>query len=236
MLGASGGIGSQVAKLLHQQQRPLYLAARQSDRLTSLANELDVPWGTVDATDIEQVDNCFEQATSEIGTLGGVVNCVGSILLKPAHLTSGDDWHETLSLNLTSAFATTRGAANHMTEGGSVVLISSAAACIGLANHEAIAAAKAGVIGLARSAAASYSSRNLRFNTVSPGLVKTGLTKKIWSSERAANTSKAMHPLGRLGEPEDIASLIVWLLDPQNDWISGENITLDGGLSGMKLH
>lgn len=120
--------------------------------------------------------------------------------------------------------------------GGSVVLMSSAAARIGLASHEAIAAAKAGVIGLAKSAAASYATQGIRFNVVAPGLVKTNLTRKIWESQRAAATSQAMHALGRLGEPDDIAALIAWLLDPDNTWVTGEVFSIDGGLSTVRLN
>ena len=107
--------------------------------------------------------------------------------------------------------------------------MSSAAARIGLANHEAIAAAKAGVIGLTKSAAASYAGREIRFNAVAPGLVKTQLTGNIWRRERSAAASRAMHALGRLGEPSEVAALVTWLLDPQNSWITGEVISVSGG-------
>ena len=150
-------------------------------------------------------------------------------------MTRESDWHETIATNLSSAFATVRAAAKTMRKGGgSVVLMSSAAGRIGLASHEAIAAAKAGIIGLAQSAAASYATRNLRFNVVAPGLVTTNLTKKIWESERAAATSRAMHSLGRLGEPHEVASLITWLLDPTNSWMTGEVISMDGGLANVR--
>jgi NAD(P)-dependent dehydrogenase (short-subunit alcohol dehydrogenase family) len=119
--------------------------------------------------------------------------------------------------------------------GGSIVLMTTAAARLGLANHEAIAAAKAGVIGLMQSAAASYASRGIRVNAVAPGLVKTGLTERIWSKETSAEYSRNMHALGRLGEPKDVASLIVWLLDPENDWITGQVFGVDGGLGTLHV-
>ena len=92
------------------------------------------------------------------------------------------------------------------------------------------AAAKAGVIGLARSAAATYGSSNIRFNVVSPGLVRTELTKRIWQNEVNAQASAQMHALGRLGEPEQVSSLVLWLLDGNNNWITGQVIGIDGGL------
>ena len=137
-------------------------------------------------------------------------------------------------MNLGSAFATVRAAAETMPEGGSVVLLSSAAARVGLPGHEAIAAAKAGIEGLTRSAAATYGSRGLRFNAVAPGLVRTNLTRRIWENSMASAASVAMHALGRLGEPEDVASLIAWLLDRANNWVTGQIFGVDGGLSSVR--
>ena len=114
--------------------------------------------------------------------------------------------------------------------GGSIILFASAAAEIGVANHEAIAAAKAGVIGLARSAAATYAPSNIRVNVVSPGLVRTELTRRIWDVPASAAASTQLHALGRLGEPEQVASLAAWLLEPENDWVTGQVIGVDGGL------
>ncbi len=119
-------------------------------------------------------------------------------------------------------------------EGGSIVLVSSAAAQIGLANHEAIAAAKGGIAGLTLSAAASYAPSGVRVNAVAPGLVQTKLTERLTSSERAEEASRAMHALGRLGEPEDVASAIAFLLDPANSWITGQVIGVDGGLGSVR--
>ena len=196
-----------------------------------------MPHCEVEATNIEQVENCFAMAQSEFGRVDGAVNCVGSVFLKPSHRTTASEWDETIATNLTSAFATVRAAANVMkSKGGSIVLRSSAAARIGLPSHEAIAAAKAGVVGLTRSAAASYAARGLRFNVVAPGLVKTKLTKRIWENERAAVMSQSMHALGRLGEPDEVASLIVWLLDPANSWVTGEVFSIDGGLGNVRLN
>ena len=143
---------------------------------------------------------------------------------------------ETIATNLTSAFATVRGGAKVLRkDGGTIVLITTAAARIGLPNHEAIAAAKAGVIGLMQSAAASYASRGIRVNAVAPGLVRTGLTERIWANEKSAEFSRSMHALGRLGEPKDVASLLVWLLDPENDWVTGQVFGIDGGLGTLHV-
>jgi NAD(P)-dependent dehydrogenase (short-subunit alcohol dehydrogenase family) len=236
VLGASGGIGSEVARTLASAGHKVMLASRGSDRLLKLCEEVQCPRYELDAKSTEEVEACFTAAAEKFGRLDGAVNCVGSVMLKPAHLTSDADWEETIATNLTSSFATVRASAKTMkSAGGSVVLISSAAAQLGLANHEAIAAAKAGVIGLAKAAAASYAARGLRINVVAPGLVKTKLTQKIWENERSAATSCSMHPLNRLGEPRDVADLITWLLDPAHTWVTGSVFSVDGGLANLKL-
>ena len=235
VFGATGGIGTAVSHKLRQQGGQLLLVARDRGQLESLGRELESPHQLINGPDLEQFEACLKAATDEFGSVTGVVNCLGSLLLKPAHRTSWEEWEATMMANLGSAFATVRAAAGAMRRaGGSVVLVSSAAALTGLPNHEAIAAAKAGVIGLTRSAAATYAGTGLRFNAVAPGLVRTKMTQQLWSNETSLAGSVAMHPLGRLGEPDDIASAICWLLDPANSWISGQVITVDGGLANLR--
>ena len=213
----------------------MFIAGREPARLAEVAAETGCAFGVVDATDPDAVDAVADRAVEALGGLTGLVNCVGSILLKPAHLTSAADWQATIAANLTTAFACVRSAGRVLRgEGGSVVLVSSAAARIGLPNHEAIAAAKAGVIGLVLAAAATYARQRIRFNAVAPGLVRTPLSRSIVSSEPAEKASIAMHPLGRLGEPEDVAGAICFLLDPAQGWITGQVLGVDGGLADLK--
>ena len=170
ILGGGGGIGSAVARLIVSRGGRVYLAGRDTGRLEAIAAELGMPWGTVEATDPDSIDAVADAAAAELGGLTGITNCVGSILLKPAHLTTTADWAATLATNLNSAFGCVRAAGRLLkADGGSVVLVSSAAARIGLPNHEAIAAAKAGIIGLVLSAAATYARQKIRFNAVALG-------------------------------------------------------------------
>ncbi|PZP85177.1 MAG: 2-deoxy-D-gluconate 3-dehydrogenase [Azospirillum brasilense] len=233
ILAATSGIGTAVAQLAHAQGHMLFLTGRRDDALATLASDVGTAHASVDLTDFDAVDAVFAQATEQMGRIDGVVNCSGSLLLKAAHLTNREQYDATIAASLTTAFATVRGAGKHMAGhgGGSVVLVSSAAAQQGLANHEAIAAAKAGIIGLTLSAAATYASSNLRVNAVAPGLTQTPLTASLTGNPTSRKFSEAMHALGRLGEAEDVARAILFLLDPANAWITGQVLAVDGGLS-----
>lgn len=236
IVGASGGIGSHLSRRLSARGAHVILAGRNKGQLADLAGELSCSYFITDATDFEQMRECFSSAQAIFGRLDGAANCVGSLLLRPAHRTTEKDWHHTLQSNLTSAFLTVKFAAEHMTQsGGSVVLVSSCAARIGLANHEAIAAAKAGVEGLVRSAAATYAKDNIRFNCAAPGLVQTPLTRSLTANENQLRVSQDMHPLGKLGTPADISSIMDWLLSIESAWVTGQCFAVDGGMSTLRV-
>lgn len=232
VLGASGTIGGAVARKLVQSGRRVLLIGRNAAKLAPLGAELDCPTAVVDFQSSQPLEMALAEHSESLGGLCGLVNGIGSLLLKPAHATSDEEFRLTIETNLFTSFALVKAGGRLLREhGGSIVLFSSAAADIGIQNHEAIAAAKAGIVGLARSAAATYAPNNVRVNVVSPGLVRTELTRRIWDNSAAAGASRELHALGRFGEPEQIASLVAWLLDPANDWITGQVIGLDGGLS-----
>lgn len=219
VIAASSGIGNATVNLLKEAGHSVFTTARNRNEI--------IPDAVLDATDFDAIEEVFKNA----GEIDGVVNCSGSLLLKPAHLTNKEEYQKVIEASLTTAFGTVRAAGKTMNKGGSVVLISSAAAMTGLANHEAIAASKAGIIGLTLSAAATYAPMNLRFNAIAPGLVETSLTSAITSNQNTRKFSESMHALGRLGKPDDIARAIVFFLDPANDWITGQVLGVDGGLS-----
>lgn len=234
IFGATGGIGAALARRLASSGTPLFLTARREDPLAALAAELGAAYATSDATDWTEIDRVADLARERFGRIGGMTNCVGSLLLKPAHLTKFEEFQQTIAQNLTSAFGVVRAAARVMPEGGAVVLCSTAASRIGLSNHEAIAAAKGGVNGLVLSAAATYASRGLRVNAVAPGLVETPLTARITGSAPAVQASQSMHALGRIGQPDDVASLMAWLLGPDATWVTGQLYGVDGGLGTVR--
>lgn len=236
IVGGTGDIGQEVCERLYALGARIVIASRNGDKLTEQRGRFDgIETVEIDARQFDEVEGCFNRARERFGRVDGAVNCVGSIFLKAAHRTTQEEFCETVAINLNTAFATVRSAARSMIqEGGSIVLISTAAAQIGLSNHDAIAAAKAGIEGLTRAAAATYAARKVRINCVAPGLVETSLSKSVRAHETNRKYSLSLHPLDRFGQPSDVASAILFFLDPANSWVTGQCMPVDGGLSSIK--
>ncbi len=235
IFGAAGGIGTALCHRLAHAGHTVIAASRTPERLVGLGSLPNIHTAVADPGNPSSVDALLAKVVQERGRIDGVANLAGAFLLKPAHLTSDEEFAQQIQTNLVTAFNVLRSAVRHMGEGGgSIVLMSSVAATMGLANHEAVAASKAGVEGLARSAAATYASRRIRINTVAPGLTRTPLTARLTANEASLKASAAMHPLGRIGEPEEVASAIAWLLGSDAAWVTGQTIGVDGGLSKVR--
>lgn len=235
IVGACGGIGQSVCVELERSGGSACLIGRSPERLHALADRFGWPCAVADATDWKQLESAVASAESILGGFQAAIHLAGSVLLKPMHLTSREEWDATLATNLTSAAGLVKYAVPRMfATGGSIVLVSSAAGSTGLANHEAIAASKAGIEGLVRSAATTYAAKGIRVNAVAPGLVQTPLTERVWNNPRSAEVSLAMHPMGRFGTPEEIARAILFLANPEQSWITGQILGVDGGLARLK--
>ena len=231
VIGASGGIGSATARLLAKAGATLILAARDEDRVASLAGDLGAGHHAVDATDAGAVEELFDEVVRTHGRVDGALNAAGSLLLKPAHRTSPEEYSATVAANLTTAFNVTRSAARVMQKGGgSIVLMTSAVARVGMSNHEAVAAAKAGVIGLMLAASASYARRGIRVNCVAPGMTETAMTAKLLADDTSRSMSEKLHPMNTVAQPDEVARAITWLLDPAQRVVTGQTIGVDAGL------
>jgi NAD(P)-dependent dehydrogenase (short-subunit alcohol dehydrogenase family) len=236
IFGGTGGIGSALCELLIADGHQVAVAAKNADKLSDIAQRLKVYPIPCDVTDAQQVQQAVDATLQQFGTLDGVANCVGSLLLKPAHLTSPEEWRNVMATNLDASFYIIKSVARQMMKtGGSIVLCASAVAKHGFHNHEAIAAAKAGINGLMLSSAATYAKRNIRINAVAPGLTRTPLTQHLTANPAAEQASVAMHALQKLGEAQDVAKAIRFLLDTeQSGWITGQLLAVDGGLSSLR--
>jgi NAD(P)-dependent dehydrogenase (short-subunit alcohol dehydrogenase family) len=232
IVGGTGSVGRAVAKALIRLGISPVLLARDSQAVQVYAGELDCPYEILDADRSDPIGAALERFTQQVGPLHGAVNCAGTTLLRPAHATKDAQFREVLESNLLTSFQLLASAVRlGVRQGLRLVFLSSAAATIGIANHEAIAAAKAGIEGMVRSAAATYASRGHRINCVAPGMIDSNLTAPFLTGAGARTASEQMHPLGRIGSPGDVAEAICWLLGTGSSWITGETLHVDGGLA-----
>jgi NAD(P)-dependent dehydrogenase (short-subunit alcohol dehydrogenase family) len=233
--GITGGIGSSLAKRLKDSGHNVVGFARDQEKSAKFQDETGIETAICEATDPEAVEATISELAEKLGEVDAYVHAIGSIFIKPAHLTPVKDWEQTILLNLSSAFFALRVVTKLMQKQGygSSLFFSTAAAQTGIANHEAIAAAKGGIEAMVRSAAASYSSRGLRFNAIAPSLTDTPLAKPIIGSEQALEISKRMHPLGDITHAEDVAGLAAWLISDEARSVTGQTFVIDGGLSSV---
>lgn len=230
IVNGSGAIGSSIIKGLSGKSVNLIITSSTGD---NVHGNKTMHWKY---TGSDSVDSLFESIKSEHSQLDSVVNCLGSIFLKPAHLTSEKDFDEILDINLKSSFLILKNSIPMMRKnGGNLLFFSSAASSIGMANHEAISAAKGGIEAMVRSAAATYAKNNIKVNAIAPGLVDSNLSKNIVSNEVALNVSKRMHSVGRIGTPDDISKFAIPLIVDNSSWVTGSVINIDGGLSTTKI-
>lgn len=234
--GVSGGIGSALAKKLVEAGHSVIGFARDSKRLSELREQHpEIETHVCDATDSAAIKECLDKIYAAHEKVDAYVHAIGSIFLKPAHLTSDEDWNLTLQKNLGSAFYALRSATAQMNKQGHGVCLffSTSAARVGIANHEAIAAAKGGIEAMVRAAAATYASRGIRVNAIAPSLTNTPLAAPMTGNPKMLEATRKMHPLGDIAQPEDISSLAEWLISENAKFVTGQIFAVDGGISSI---
>lgn len=178
---------------------------------------------------LEDVINQIEIKNKSIS----VANFAGSINLKPLHLAKDDEMYEILEVNLMTNFRILTSLLKIDMQSLSYVCFSSAAANYGLPNHELISTAKSAVEGLIRSCAATYGYKKYRFNCIAPGLIDSKLSKRFISNEKSKELVAKMNPLKKIGKPSDITDCLKWLLSNNSDFVTGQTISIDGGLNNI---
>lgn len=235
--GSGGTLGTVVAQKLSAKGYVVVLAGRNMDHLevSPITDALKVAG---DLSDPAHVETLFAAIHREHGQPPSLLaHCAGSVMIRPMHRMTHDQYSSCIKNNLDSAFFTLQKFVAGLMEQkhkGSAVLVSSVAAKIGIGNHTAVAAAKAGIEGLIRSAAADYAQRGIRINGIAPGLFRSNATEGFFTGEKAEAQLAAQYPLGRYGSVEDEANAICWLLSDQADWVTGQILAVDGGFSSTR--
>ena len=237
--GASGGLGQALARRMEANGFDLVLAGRDADRLQAAYADRGGrhPIVVGDCTTPAGAQEIIEKSALAGRRLDNLAHCVGNIRLGALHRMREADFSECLQANLISAFHTLAAFVGHLKADkrpGAAVLVSSAAARIGTPNHEAMAAAKAGVEGLARAAAATYAASGIRVNVVAPGIMETPASAGILSGNSAREAAARQYPLPGIGSADELAGLMAWLLSPAATRVTGQVWSLDGGFSAIR--
>ena len=231
--GASGGIGGAIARALHRQGATVAAAGTRRDALLALTAELGERAHalTGDLADPEAPDRLIREADAALGKIDILVNNAGITRDNLALRLKDEDWQAVIDIDLTAAFRLSRAALRGMVRRrqGRIICITSVVGVTGNPGQANYAAAKAGMIGMAKSLAAEIATRGITINCIAPGMIATAMTDALSNEQRSRIT--AMIPLGRLGSADDIAAAAVYLASPEAAYITGQTLHINGGMA-----
>ena len=229
VFGATGSIGTALTQQLYNDKKDCHLIGKNPELIKNLASKFNYSYSVCDVQKLDFVKNLKSEL--EDVKIQGIAYCVGSIDIKPFKQTLAKDFVSSYVLNLVSATDIIRAFQENLKNNkGSVVLFSTVAAKKGFANHSIISAAKAGIEGLTVSLAAELAP-NIRINCIAPSLTKSKMSNFLLKNETNVQNIARLHPLKRIGEGSDAASLAKFLLSKESSWITGQIISVDGGRS-----
>ena len=240
--GGGTGIGRACAGLFAREGASVAIAGRRKEPLEAAVREIEIAGGKAlavqcDVTDRASVEAAVGAVVKHFGRLNVVVNNAGAVVVATAEATSDEDWNRLIATNLTGTFLVSRAALVHLRAagGGAIVNIGSILGIVARKDRAAYCAAKAGVTGLTKAMALDHAHENIRVNCVCPSLIETelGLLSIRQAPDPEAERQKrtAGIPLGRLGEPEDVAQMALYLASDESAWVTGAALPLDGGLT-----
>jgi len=231
IFGATGAIGSSLAHQLKESGQDAHLVARNEDELKSISENLGFTFTVADVLEDGFIDK-IKSDTADFN-ISGLAYCIGSIDLKPLKRVTESDLNQCMKLNLYSAIEAIKGFQDDLKKNhGSIVLFSSVAAQKGFTNHTIIASAKAAVEGLTVALAAEFAP-NIRVNCIAPSLTKSKIAQPMLKNPIVAEALAKAHPLKRVGEGKDSASIAKFLLSDESSWVTGQIIGVDGGRSRL---
>lgn len=237
--GASAGIGAATAKLFAREGAAVVVTGRRKELLERVVAEIEANEGQALAvagniTDESHVRSAVAQSVRTFGSLNVLVNNAGiGAFGKPLHEIDDTTWEEVLAVNLTGVFRITRAAVPEMLKagGGSIINVSSVSGLIGFWGSAAYGATKGGLNAFTRHVAMDYASQGIRCNAVCPGLIQTPMSEPLTRDAVQAAEALAAYPIRRVGTPEEVAQLMVYLASDESAWVTGSLFTIDGGLT-----
>ena len=231
IFGATGSVGSNLAKQLSQANKEIHLIGRNDVELGRLSSELGCDYTVLDilSDDInENLKNKFEDID-----LAGIAYCIGSIDLKPLWKANKEDFLKCLQLNFFPIVEVIKTFQENLKKNkGSIVLFSTVAVQKGFTNHSIIASVKGAIEGLTVSLAAEFAP-NIKVNCIAPSLTNSKIAEPILKNKIVAEGIAKAHPMKRIGEGKDSAAMAKFLLTEENSWITGQIIGVDGGRSTL---
>lgn len=224
LIGGSQGIGLAIVELL-QEHYTIFVASRTKNGLQE-ASITHIPFDVLSGNlDLSLLPD----------RIHGFVYCPGSIDLKPFKMLSLKTFEDDMQLNFFGLVKVLKDIMPQMAEGASMVFFSTVAVNTGMPFHTSVAASKGAIEGFAKALAAEYAPK-LRVNVVAPSLTDTPLAKRLLNNDRKKETMAQRHPLKRIGQPEDIAHMVHFLLDTKSDWMTGQVLNVDGGMSTLNMN